>query len=207
MAEEIVFLEPGEEQSQKIAKAMSSPTAGDLLRSLSDTPKSTTALAEELHIPLTTAKYHLGNLLDAGVIEVADTRWSAKGREVKIYSLKNQILIVAPRRQSAIGMMKKYAATLGVFIAGTALLTLYLPLLQGAKASSNDMMVYSAAAPEGLPVPDAMPVATRALEGAGTAPLPPMVHEFVMAFFLGGCLVLLALIVYEAMHWFRDERY
>lgn len=201
MAEEIVFLEPGEEQSQKIAKAMSSPTAGDLLRSLSDTPKSTTALAEELHIPLTTAKYHLGNLLDAGVIEVADTRWSAKGREVKIYSLKNQILIVAPRRQSAIGMMKKYAATLGVFIAGTALLTVYLPFLQGTKVSSEDMMVYSAAAPEGLPV------ATRALEGAGGAPLPPMVHEFVMAFFLGGCLVLLALIAYEAMYWLRDERF
>ncbi|HIJ07265.1 MAG: Uncharacterized protein XE11_1352 [Methanomicrobiales archaeon 53_19] len=202
MAEEIVFLEPGEEQAQKIAKAMSSPTAGDLLRSLSDTPKSTTALAEELHIPLTTAKYHIGNLLDAGIIEVADTRWSAKGREIKIYSLKNQILIIAPGRQSAIGMMKKYAATLGVFIAGTALLTIYLPFLQGAKISSEDMVVYSAAPPE------AMQVATRALEGgAGAAPLPPMVHEFVMAFFLGGCLVLLALIAYEAIHWFRDERH
>jgi Bacterial regulatory protein, arsR family. len=171
MTEEIVFLEPGEEQAQKIAKAMSSTTAGDLLRSLSDTPKSTTALAEELHIPLTTAKYHLGNLLDAGVIEVADTRWSAKGREIKIYSLKNQILIVAPGRQSAIGMMKKYAATLGVFIAGTALLTLYLPLLQGTKASSEDMMVYTAPPPEAIQIPDAMPMATRALEGAG-APYP-----------------------------------
>ncbi len=206
MAEEIVFLEPGEEQAQKIAKAMSSPTAGDLLRSLSDTPKSTTALAEELHIPLTTAKYHLGNLLDAGVIEVADTRWSAKGREIKIYSLKNQILIVSPGRQSAIGMMKKYAATLGVFIAGTALLTMYLPFLQGKMVSSEDMMVYAAPPPEAIQIPDAMPMTARAVGGAG-APLPPMVHEFVMAFFLGGCLVLLALIVYEAMHWFRDERY
>lgn len=206
MAEEIVFLEPGEEQAQKIAKAMSSPTAGDLLRSLSDSPKSTTALAEELHIPLTTAKYHLGNLLDAGVIEVADTRWSAKGREIKIYSLKNQILIVAPGRASAIGMMKKYAATLGVFIAGTALLTLYLPFLQGAKASSEDMMVFTGAPPEAIQITDAMPIAARAVGGAGTS-LPPMVHEFVMAFFLGGCLVLLALIVYEAIHWFRDERY
>ena len=207
MAEEIIFLEPGEEQAQKIAKAMSSPTAGDLLRSLSDTPKSTTALAEELHIPLTTAKYHLGNLLDAGVIEVADTRWSAKGREIKIYSLKNQILIVAPGRQSAIGMMKKYAATLGVFIAGTALLTLYLPFLQEIMVSSDDMKGFTAPSQEAVPVPDAMPMATRALEGAGATALPPMVHEFVMAFFLGGCLVLLALIVYEAMHWFRNERY
>ncbi|MDO8842390.1 MAG: ArsR family transcriptional regulator, partial [Methanocalculus sp.] len=140
---------------------------------------------------------HLGNLLDAGVIEVVDTRWSAKGREVKLYGMKDQVLIVAPRRQSAIGMMKKYAATLGVFIAGTAILSLYLPRLQTQKAS-YDMMTYAAS-------PEAMPVATR-LAGAGTSSLPPMMHEFVTAFFLGGCLVLVALIAYEAMIWIREER-
>ncbi|MCQ1537716.1 helix-turn-helix transcriptional regulator [Methanocalculus taiwanensis] len=204
MAEEIIFLEPGEAQAQKIAKAMSSPTAGDLLRNLSEAPKSTTALAEELHIPLTTAKYHLGNLLDAGIIEVVDTRWSAKGREIKLYSMKNQVLIVAPRRQSAIGMVKKYAATLGVFIAGTAIISLYLPILQTNKVS-GDMMAFTAAPPETMQIPDAIPMATRAAGGAGT-PLPPMVHEFVTAFFLGGCLVLAALIMYEALIWFRDER-
>jgi DNA-binding transcriptional ArsR family regulator len=197
MPEEIVFLEPGGEQAQKIARAMASPTAGDLLKGLADLPKSTTALAEELQIPLTTAKYHLGNLLDAGVIEVVDTRWSAKGREVKLYGMKNQVLIVAPGRQSAIGMMKKYAATLGVFIAGTAILSLYLPGLQTQKAS-YDMMTFAAS-------PEAMPVATR-LAGGGSSSLPPMMHEFVIAFFLGGCLVLIALIAYEALLWIREDR-
>ncbi|RQD84460.1 MAG: ArsR family transcriptional regulator [Methanocalculus sp. MSAO_Arc2] len=192
MAEEIVFLEPGDEQAQKIARAMGSSTAGDLLRGLSGGPKSTTALAEEMQIPLTTAKYHLGNLLDAGVIEVVDTRWSAKGREVKIYGVKNQVLIVAPGRQSAIGMMKKYAATLGVFVAGTALISLYLSTL----AHPADTIVLSP--------PDDLRVTGLGVEG--TISFPPFLHEFVMAFFLGGCLVLAALILYEAMIWFREER-
>lgn len=194
MTDEIVFLEPGDEQAQKVARAMASPTAGDLLRGLADAPKSTTALSEELHIPLTTAKYHLGNLLDAGVIEVVDTRWSAKGREVKLYALKNQVLIVAPQRKSAIGLVKKYAATLGVFVAGTALLSLYLPSLSK-KELADDYLVLTA--------PEAMPAATRMAGDA--AALPPLMHEFVTAFFLGGCLVLVAMMLYEAINWRRER--
>lgn len=197
MADDIVFLEPGDEQAQKIARAMGSPTACDLLRGLAGGPKSTTALAGDLQIPLTTAKYHLGNLLDAGVIEVVDTRWSAKGREVKLYGMKNQVYVVAPARQSAIGMMKKYAATLGLFIAGTAVLSLYLPMLQPHYAYADDLVVLG-------PPPDAMPAVERAVDTA--APLPPFVHEFVIAFFLGGCLVLAALILYEAVIWYRYEK-
>lgn len=45
---------------------------------------------------MTTVKYHVENLLDAGLISVAETRYSVKGREVKLYSLTNQLLIVAP---------------------------------------------------------------------------------------------------------------
>ena len=194
MTDEIVFLEPGGEQAQKIARAMASPTAGDLLRGLADAPKSTTALSDELHIPLTTAKYHLGNLLDAGVIEVVDTRWSAKGREVKLYALKNQVLIVAPQRKSAIGLMKKYAATLGIFVAGTALLSLYLPSLSQ-KETANDILLMAA--------PDAVAAAGRMAEE--TVALPPMMHEFVTAFFLGGCLVLVAMMLYEAVNWRRER--
>ncbi|MCP1715249.1 DNA-binding transcriptional ArsR family regulator [Methanocalculus alkaliphilus] len=194
MTDEIVFLEPGDEQAQKVARAMASPTAGDLLRGLADAPKSTTALSEELHIPLTTAKYHLGNLLDAGVIEVVDTRWSAKGREVKLYALKNQVLIVAPQRKSAIGLVKKYAATLGVFVAGTALLSLYLPSLSK-RELADDYLV--------LTVPETMPAATRMAGDA--AALPPLMHEFVTAFFLGGCLVLVAMMLYEAINWRRER--
>ena len=81
----VVVLEPGDERAQKIAKAMASQTANDILTLLATGTKSLTDITEQLSIPLTTTKYHTGNLLDAGLITVSDTRYSIKGREVKMY--------------------------------------------------------------------------------------------------------------------------
>ncbi|HET6581592.1 MAG TPA: helix-turn-helix domain-containing protein, partial [Methanoregula sp.] len=97
MADDVVILEPGDERAQKISKAMGSQTASDILQLLAENKKSLTEITERLAIPLTTAKYHIENLLDAGLISVTETKYSVKGREIKIYSLTNQLLIVAPR--------------------------------------------------------------------------------------------------------------
>ncbi|MDP2796362.1 MAG: helix-turn-helix domain-containing protein [Methanoregula sp.] len=91
MADDVVFLEPGDERAQKIAKAMGSQTASDILQLLSDGQKSLTDITERLAIPMTTAKYHVENLLDAGLISVAETKYSVKGREVKLYSLTTHL--------------------------------------------------------------------------------------------------------------------
>ena len=90
MADDVVILEPGDERAQKISKAMGSQTASDILQILAENKKSLTEITERLAIPLTTAKYHIENLLDAGLISVAETKYSVKGREIKIYSLTNQ---------------------------------------------------------------------------------------------------------------------
>jgi DNA-binding transcriptional ArsR family regulator len=95
MAEKVVILQPGDEQAQKVAKAIASPTAGEILRMLAETPMSLTAITETLTLPLTTTKYHIENLLDAGLIVVSGTKYSVKGREVKMYSLTDQLVIVA----------------------------------------------------------------------------------------------------------------
>jgi predicted transcriptional regulator len=108
MAEEVVFLEPGDERAQKIAKAMGSQTASDILQLLSEGQKSLTDITERLAIPMTTVKYHVENLLDAGLLSVAETKYSVKGREVKLYSLTNQLLIVAPRHANVRSLLLKY---------------------------------------------------------------------------------------------------
>ena len=64
MADNVVLLEPGDERAHKIAKAMSSQTASDILQLLAESPRSLTGITERLAIPLTTAKYHTENLLD-----------------------------------------------------------------------------------------------------------------------------------------------
>jgi predicted transcriptional regulator len=77
MTDNVVLLEPGDERAQKIAKAMASQTASDILQLLAESPRSLTGITERLSIPLTTAKYHIENLLDAGLILVADTKYSS----------------------------------------------------------------------------------------------------------------------------------
>jgi len=65
MAETILVLEPGDERAQKIARAMSSQTANDILQQLAGGPTSLADIAERLGQPMNTVKYHVGNLLDA----------------------------------------------------------------------------------------------------------------------------------------------
>ena len=128
MVEEVVFLEPGDERGQKIAKAMGSQTASDILQLLSEGQKSLTDITELLAIPMTTAKYHVENLLDAGLLSVSETKYSVKGREVKLYSLTNQLLIVAPRHSNVRSLLLKYASLFGIVAFGSLIIGIMSPL-------------------------------------------------------------------------------
>jgi DNA-binding transcriptional ArsR family regulator len=128
MADNVVFLEPGDERAQKIAKAMGSQTASDILQILGEGPRSLTDITERLNIPMNTAKYHIENLLDAGLIAVAQTKYSVKGREVKIYMLTNQLLVVAPRQSNARSLLLKYASLFGIVAFGSLLIAAISPL-------------------------------------------------------------------------------
>jgi len=137
MADDVVILEPGDERAQKISKAMGSQTASDILQLLAENKKSLTEITERLAIPLTTAKYHIENLLDAGLISVAETKYSVKGREIKIYSLTNQLLIVAPRTSNVRSLLLKYASLFCIVILGTLALSLASPLIAGMGTGMN----------------------------------------------------------------------
>jgi DNA-binding transcriptional ArsR family regulator len=138
MADNVILLEPGDERAQKISKAMSSQTAGDILQLLAESPESLTGITQRLAIPLTTAKYHTENLLDAGLILVADTKYSVKGREIKIYSLTNQLLIVAPRHSNVRSLLLKYASLFGIVTFGSLVIAVMSPVLkQGITARSS----------------------------------------------------------------------
>lgn len=120
--ENVVVLEHGSVAAQKIAKAMASPTAGELFNVLSDGPLTATALAERTGFPLTTVKYHLDNLLDADLIEVVSTRWSEKGREMKIYGVKDQVVVLAPKKRANVrGIAERYGVLAGVVAIGSAM--------------------------------------------------------------------------------------
>jgi DNA-binding transcriptional ArsR family regulator len=139
MADNVVILEPGDERAQKISKAMASQTASDILQLLAEGQKSLTEITDRLDIPLTTAKYHIENLLEAGLITVTETKYSVKGREIKIYAVTNQLLIVAPRQSNVRSLLLKYASLFGIVLFGSLVIAMLSPILgQGIMAGSMD---------------------------------------------------------------------
>jgi DNA-binding transcriptional ArsR family regulator len=203
MAENVLVLEPGDERAQKIAKAMASPMAGEILQLLADSPKSLTDITERLAIPMNTAKYHIENLTDAGIIAVSDTRYSIKGREMKLYSLTDQLLIVAPRRMDVRTLLLKYASLFGIVAVATIGISSLAPLLSPHTMNAG-MVALQAPSP-------AVDTATGAGREAGIAAAKISYDTFAgpasvpvdpaLAFFLGGMLVIFVLLCYEAYLW------
>jgi DNA-binding transcriptional ArsR family regulator len=125
MADDVLILEPGDVRAQKIAKAISSQTAGDILNQMKEGGYTASQLAETLNLPLTTVQYHLENLVEAAMLIVIEKRWSKKGREIKVYGLRNQVVIVAPHPGDVRSLLLKYASLFGIVVlAGVVMLTL-----------------------------------------------------------------------------------
>ncbi|MFA6225414.1 MAG: helix-turn-helix domain-containing protein [Methanoregula sp.] len=120
MAEKVIFLEPGQEKAQNIVKAMSHQNAGDVVQLLSlEGPLKMSDISERLDISLNAAKYHIENLMNAEILEISNTRYSVKGKKIKIYRLKNQVFIVAPKMTSIAEVrtaLMRYSAALVIFI-------------------------------------------------------------------------------------------
>ena len=199
MTENVVVLEPGDERAQKIAKAMASQTANDILTLLASGSKSLTDITEQLNIPLTTAKYHTENLLDAGLITVAQTKYSVKGREVKMYALTDQLLIVAPKQTNVRSILLKYASLFCVVVAGTFAIIGIAPILaeQGTVSQTAAPLAVSRdAAGSGNEV-----YAAKMLSDTGAAAQQALPQDLALAFFCGGAFVIFVLLCYEAYLW------
>jgi len=132
LMQEVVFLEPGQEKSQKFIKAISNKNACDVMQLLKDSgPLRLTDISERLGESLNATKYHIENLKDAGLIEISNTKYSVKGRKVKIYQMKNQIFIVAPsmsEKQQILSAVMKYGAFLGIYILIAGVFLIAAPL-------------------------------------------------------------------------------
>jgi DNA-binding transcriptional ArsR family regulator len=242
-ARDVILLEPGGEQAQKIAKAMGSQTAGDILQLLNTGPKTSTEVTDQLGIPMGTAKYHIENLLDAGLIEVIKTKYSVKGREVKVYGLRDQLLIVTPRVTNVKALLLKYASLFGVVAIATAVAGAVLqafalsgttepinfdmrksgiealspapsvPLLSGNTAVPG-MGLAAENGSRATDIKDILPTAvpTYAPETAYSqvssqvhAPAVFPLQEVLIAFFLGGCLVIVVLVLYDIIQQRKNQ--
>lgn len=177
----VVVLEQGSVPAQKIAKAMASPTAGDLFNTLSDGPLTATALAERTGFPLTTVKYHLNNLLDADLIEVVDSRWSEKGREMKIYGVKDQVVVLAPRKRPDVRqIVERYGVIAGAVAIGCGVVLTIPNMISRFVPATNPGIALA-----------------RVAEEAPAFDWTVFVQNAVLIFFVGAMVVLAGMMAYE----------
>ncbi|SEO55044.1 Helix-turn-helix domain-containing protein [Halogranum amylolyticum] len=102
-----------------LLSALSSRTARRILAELHEEPASPAALADRIESSLQNTQYHLERLEDAGLVEVGDTVYSEKGREMKVYVPADRALVVVAGREEETTGLK---ATLRRLLGGVGVL-------------------------------------------------------------------------------------
>ncbi len=112
------------DDADDLISALSAGTARELLSALHDEPANPAALADRVDTSLQNAQYHLSNLEDAGVVEVVDTVYSEKGREMNVYAPSDRPLVVYAGTEAETSGLKaalsRLIGALGVLALGSA---------------------------------------------------------------------------------------
>jgi DNA-binding transcriptional ArsR family regulator len=166
------------EDTGELLSSLSSDTARAILTSLHEDPATASEVAGRVDTSLQNARHHLTNLQEAGLVRVADTRYSQKGREMNVYAPSEEPLVVfvgnEERKTSFLDSLKGLVAAVG--------------LLGFASYLVQQLVVTDAVQSEVFP---------RMADGAsgiagGTLVVPPG-----LVFFAGGVLALGLTLVYR----------
>ncbi|WP_254272765.1 ArsR/SmtB family transcription factor [Haloarcula marina] len=102
------------EDADDVLSALSSETARELLAALNREPAPPAELADRVDTSLQNAQYHLKKLRKAGAVEVVDTAYSEKGREMDVFAPANQPLVIcAGDEQETSGLRAALSNLLG----------------------------------------------------------------------------------------------
>jgi DNA-binding transcriptional ArsR family regulator len=83
-----------DEASGDVFSALTSATARSLVAELHREPATQSELADRVDTSLQNANYHLGRLVDAGVVAVVDELYSEKGNEMSVYGAVGQPFVL-----------------------------------------------------------------------------------------------------------------
>ncbi|MCO8245984.1 MULTISPECIES: winged helix-turn-helix domain-containing protein [unclassified Haladaptatus] len=110
------------EDADALVAALSSQTGRDILATLYEEPATPATIAERVDTSLQNAQYHLGKLEDGNLVEVADTAYSEKGREMKVYAPTAEPLVLFAGNESDTGGLQSALKNLlgGIGVLGLA---------------------------------------------------------------------------------------
>ncbi|MFB6105352.1 MAG: ArsR/SmtB family transcription factor [Halobacteriaceae archaeon] len=108
--------------------SLTSETAREMLAALEDSPRPPSALADAVDTSLQNVHYHLDRMEAAGAVEVIDTAYSEKGREMAVYAPTGSPLVVVSADEDADAVVAALERLLG----GVAVLSLASVLVKRA---------------------------------------------------------------------------
>ena len=181
-----------DEDADAVLAALSSETARTLFATIHEEPATPSELADHTETSLQNAQYHLEKLDDANLIDVVDTRYSEKGREMSVYGPSGAPVVLFAGGERAEGDVRSALASLlgGVGVLGVASLAVQA-IVEGnvvpSAGGDGAAVTTSAGDAEAFAVQEAATttVADTTAAQSGAAGIPPGV-----LFFVGGALVL-----------------
>lgn len=126
---EIRVLGVDEDETANVFESLSSETARCILTAIYDDPAPPSELADRLDLSLQNVSYHLENLEEAGVVRVADTRYSEKGKEMNVYAPTDDPVVVfvgtEERKTGLLDLLKRLVGATGLLFLVSAFLFVF----------------------------------------------------------------------------------
>jgi len=193
------LLSIGEDAADEVFDALGSQTARAILASVYDDPRPASELADATDTSIQNARYHLQKLQDAGLVDVADTWYSERGTEMKVYAPTNEAVVVMAgdeeTRTGVLDALKRFLGAVGVVGIGALVVQALLApdtLVPSMGASGGE-----SGGSGGFSTMDAaQPTSASGGHGVVDA-LVGLLSQPGVAFFVGGVLVLVALLAWQ----------
>ena len=111
-------LDIDDDEAGAVFDALSSQTTRTMLAELHRTPRTPAELAERTDTTVQNALYHLNKLDDVGLVRVAETRYSSRGKEMCVYAPSEHPAVVFlgtdDRKSGLIAKLKQLLGAIGV---------------------------------------------------------------------------------------------
>ncbi|WP_224449900.1 ArsR/SmtB family transcription factor [Haloprofundus salilacus] len=175
-----------DDDAEQLISSLSSENARSILTELYERDATASELSDAVDTSLQNVRHHLGNLQDAGLVEIVGTEYSVKGREMNVYAPADGPLVVCAGqeddRASVLDSLRKFVGVAALLAVGTLL----VQWLFGAATTVTDLGGPGTAPRVGDSV------------GNGVAPVLGQLSPG-LAFLAGGVIVLAAVLAWEAV--------
>ncbi|PSP27661.1 ArsR family transcriptional regulator [Halobacteriales archaeon QH_2_65_14] len=109
------------DRAENVISTLSGDTAMKTFRMLNDEALTASEVADRLDLSVQNASYHLENLQDADLVEVVDTCYSEKGREMAIYAVTSEPKVLVLGTEQDQGTLRRAFGAMAGAIGAPAL--------------------------------------------------------------------------------------